>query len=143
MINFIADSTKANNYLNSITQNVNSLNELMATKGRDILKQSNLNSFEQQRTPNGIVWRQSLAAKKAKRQTMIDTGDLMADTQKDINYKMEGTTLEEFTSVVGDEGPNDFYGFKHNFGDWEFAGLDIESTKKMNLLITNFIMDGK
>lgn len=152
MITLSGDFSGANKFIGSMLGNVSRANEFMATKGRDRLKDSNKNSFRQQRTPAGDAWEISTLSQidptGSPRKTMIRSTNLFQDTQDNSNYVLNGSTLEQYTKAQSLGGF--LYGYFHNTKDnrkgsgrWWFAGMDKENMDLLTNEFVDYIFTGK
>lgn len=152
MITLSGDFDGANKFIGAIMENVSRSNEFLATKGRERLKDSNKNSFRQQRTPAGDPWEISKLSQTdptgSPRKTMIRSTNLFQDTQDNSNYAMNGYTLEQYTKA---QSPKGFlYGYFHNTKDnrkgsgrWWFAGMDKDNLSLLTDEFVDYIFSGK
>lgn len=144
MIYFKTDFTEAFDLTNLMIQNINTLNQVLESKGKERLKASNKASFKEQRSPDGEVWEKSKLSQidptGSPRLTMIRSTNLIQDTQNDSNYVMNGESLQEFTNAQSEKGF--IYGQYWNEKKWTFAGFDIENIKGFQEDIINHVLKG-
>lgn len=114
------------------------------TKIQPILKRDTEESFPNQKSPEGKIWKQSEAAKKENRLTLVDSGEL----SENLIYKNKGNEIYVMASELASG-----YGFKHQFGGPSrlangdeillpprpFAGLTQKGKKEIeNIIINSF-----
>lgn len=145
------DFEKAERILSSMFINASNYPVILGRYGRKNLKESIKRSFRQQRTPDGQAWEKSRLSQTdptgSPRLTMIRSTALFQDMQTDSNYLLEPyNELGAYTSVQAEtkDGKKTgfFYGEFHNFGKWNFAGMDIESIDNMTEQVSDFILSG-
>lgn len=153
MFSIYGDFSESSKFLNEILANVESSNKFLASRGRELLKESNKRAFRQQKTPDGITWTSSVFSQidptGSPRMTMLRSTVLFQDTQDNKNYVMNYMTLEQYTTAASDK--NFLYGDYHNTKDpnkpksgrWNFSGLDLQAFNALKEDYTNYIFGKK
>jgi len=118
----------------SIAVNAGNINEFLATRGKKLLKKQSKLFWSDQQGPWAGPWDT----------TLIDTTALINDLQDDMNYLVNGFTLEQMTTLV--YGPVHFFGLKvkgHQFQERPFGGLNDEGISELQDEAIDFIYNGK
>lgn len=131
--------------------NAENMPVILGKIGKKNLMGSIKRSFRQQRTPDGKTWEKSKLSQTdptgSPRMTLIRSTALFQDMQNESNYLLNSySELEAYTSVQGkDKTGKDtgfFYGEFHNFGKWNFAGMDIQGLSAFENEVSEFILSG-
>lgn len=139
---FLAPDEKTLNEINKVVlYHLNNTNPILQ-KIVPVLKSDIDKNFDKQSSPEGKKWKQSKAAKKAKRLTLVDTREM----RDYLLFPIINSSINTFASDIADE-----YAYKHQFGgvtqmsngdeiflpERRFAGLSNEGS----LIVENIIIE--